>query len=229
MIKQIHLKQCDSTQDILKEQLSAGVSETVLVSTDRQVKGRGRGTHSWDDLPGSLCFSFSLTPHPVNSLSSLEVSLLVLEYFKEKGKTLLLKWPNDLWSSENKKCGGVLLQGSKDIYLAGIGLNLFSDNPQYGGIYEDKNTFDKKTLAAEIAEYILSHRIKDRESLQKRWLASCGHLNARVEISEGETHKKGIFKGIGEYGEAIVETDNGLEQFFNGSLRLSDDSLGDGV
>lgn len=229
MIKQIHLKHCDSTQDILKEQLSATSHEGVLVSTDRQLKGKGRGSNSWEDLPGSLCFSLSLKPHPVTSLSALEVSLLIVDFFALKGKTLFLKWPNDLWTPEKKKCGGVLLQGSKDLYLAGIGLNLFSENAEYGGIFEEKSSLEKESLAAEISEFILTHRISEKETLQKRWLKACGHLDASVQIIEGDSRTLGVFKGIGEHGEAILETETGLAQFFNGSLRLRDDSLSDGV
>lgn len=229
MIKQIHLSKCDSTQDVLKEQLSDSTIEGILVSTDHQVKGRGRGTHSWESLPGSLCFSLSLHPHPVTSLSSLEVSLIVRDYFETKGVELLLKWPNDLWTKDKKKCGGILLQGSKNLYMAGIGLNLFSGDSEFGGIFLEEEAFDKKNLAREIAEFILSHRIESREGLQKRWLAVCGHSDAHVRIIEGESVSEGLFKGIGEHGEAVLETASGLESFFNGSLRLGDDSFGDGV
>lgn len=228
MIKQIHLKQCDSTQDILKEQLTSDPVEGILVSTDQQTKGRGRGNNSWVDLPGSLCFSLSLKANPTTSMSALEISLLIVDFFKVKGIDLQLKWPNDLWTSRKTKCGGVLLQGSKDIYLAGIGLNLYSDIPDYGGIYQEKN-FDKEALSEEISRFILSQRIQDKKELQTRWLKACGHLNAKVQILEGENSSEGIFRGVGEHGEAILETELGLKQFFNGSLRLRDDSFSDGV
>lgn len=229
MIKQIHLTHCDSTQDVLKEQLSETPELEILVSTDHQTKGRGRGTHSWEALPGSLCFSLSLKPHPLTSLSSLEVSLLVQEFFKTKGASLSLKWPNDLWTQERKKCGGVLLQGSKDLYLAGIGINLYSEIPHYGGVFKNDQGFKKESIAREISEFILTHRIQDSDTLKRRWLNVCGHRNAYVKIIEGEKSTEGIFKGIGEYGEAVLETENGIESFFNGSLRLRDDSFSDGV
>jgi BirA family transcriptional regulator, biotin operon repressor / biotin---[acetyl-CoA-carboxylase] ligase len=229
MIKQIHLKQCNSTQDILKEQLTNDPREGVLVSTDQQLQGRGRGTNSWQSLPGSLCFSLSLKSHPTTSLSALEVSLLLVDYFKLKNVELQLKWPNDLWNLHKKKCGGVLLQGSKEIYLAGIGLNLYSEDSDFGGIFQEEIDSDKKVLAQEISQFILSHRVQDKSNLQERWLSVCGHLNSAVEMTEGDMKSTGIFKGIGDHGEAILETDEGLKQFFNGSLRLRNDSLGDGI
>lgn len=219
MIKQIHVDACDSTQDLLKEQTDRG-NETLLVSTNKQVRGRGRGTKQWEDLPGSLCFSLTIEPHKILSMTALEVSVLVARFFEYEGCKLGLKWPNDLWDSRGMKCGGILVQGSGNNLIAGIGLNLFSDHPDFGGVYRESFQFDKKSWSYRIAEFIIVNRYSDSDSLRKDWELRCQHLGENVTITEGNEVAEGIFSGIGQSGEAILSMNDGKKSFYNGTLRL---------
>lgn len=222
MIRQIHVNECNSTQDILKEQLSLSTQEEeILVSCENQVSGRGRGENIWNAMPGTLCFSLNIKPHPVMSYTALELSVLVARFFENKGAQLKLKWPNDLWNHEMKKCAGILVQGSQNQLAAGIGLNIFSKDPAYGGIFSEESGLNKKALAKEISEFILSHRYQNMKDLQKDWLIRCGHLNQMVTVTENGEVSEGIFQGIGEFGEALLCINAETRKFFNGSLRLS--------
>lgn len=222
MIKQIHLIECNSTQDILKEQLSLTSSnESILVSCENQIQGRGRGENKWSAMPGTLCFSLNIKPHSVMSFTALELSVLVSRFFEKQNINLKLKWPNDLWNTDLKKCGGILVQGINNHMCAGIGLNLFSDENELGGIFSHKENFSKQELALSISEFILQNRYQDARSLQKDWLTRCGHLNQMVTITEGGERSEGIFQGLGDYGEALVCINSQTMKFFNGSLRLS--------
>lgn len=221
MIKQIHLNQCNSTQDILKEQLTKEGLEHLLVSCEHQVQGRGRGSNEWVDMPGSLCFSMSLHGHKVLSFTAIEISLLVAKFFATKKKYLGLKWPNDLWNEAGLKCGGVLVQNTGSQMLAGIGLNLFSDHPEFGGIYEEPFEFDKKEWSQEIAEYILENRYQDTEKLKKDWEKRCVHFHKKVLITENGNRFEGAFYGLGEHGEALLnDVQEGIQHIYNGTLRI---------
>lgn len=221
MKRHIHVIDCDSTQDILKEQLMAETSpEQFLVSCENQNQGRGRGENIWKAMPGTLCFSFNLKPHPEMSFTALEISVLIARYFEEKGRSLKLKWPNDLWDAEGKKCAGILVQGSNNSFLAGIGLNLFSDDKNFGGIYEDAFEIDKKSWSSDIADYILTNRYSDVRSLQSDWIRRCGHLNQMVKVTEGSEVTEGIFQGLGDHGEALICRDMKTVKIYNGSLRM---------
>lgn len=219
MIKQIHVDVCDSTQDLLKEQTNAG-NEILLVSTNKQVHGRGRGSNTWEDLPGSLCFSLTIEPHKTLSMTALEISVLVARFFEYEGCKLGLKWPNDLWDSRRMKCGGILVQGSGKNLIAGVGLNLFSDHPEFGGVYRESFFFDKKSWSLRIAEFITTHRYTDSEVLKRDWEFRCQHMGAHVSISEGSETVEGIFLGLGPSGEAFLNTAEGKKAFFNGTLRI---------
>lgn len=221
MIKQIHLEQCHSTQDVLKEQFnSMSSNETILVSCDNQISGRGRGENSWNCMAGTLCFSLNILPHPIMSFTAIELSVVIAEYFQTKGEMLRLKWPNDLWNKDLKKCGGILVQGSQKNLFAGIGLNLYSTDNEFGGVFDDKNIVDKKSLSFEIANYIFNHRILDSEKLKCLWLKRCGHMNKLVTIYDGEDSFSGQFIGIGDYGEALIQNSYGTKKIYNGSLRV---------
>ncbi len=221
MIRQIHLEHCDSTQDEIKEQLlKASSGESLIVSCENQISGRGRGENKWTTMPGTLCFSMNIDPHPVMSFSAIELSVILSEFFNNKGHKISLKWPNDLWNHDKKKCGGILVQGHQSNLLAGIGLNLWSDNKEYGGISDVTIPLDKKSLSYELADYIVQHRIYDWLELRRRWLNNCGHLKHEVRITDGEKVIEGIFTGIGDYGEALIDQNGSTLKIYNGSLRL---------
>lgn len=222
MIKQIHLNQCDSTQDVLKEQsIDPQGWEHILVSCETQIKGRGRGDNLWEAMPGTLCFSLNLQPHAIISFTALEISLLVVRFFEQKGKSLRLKWPNDIWTEEGKKCGGVLIQGHQHNFFAGVGINLSSNDQKYGGVYQGELEIDKKIYAHELAAYILNNRYNNSLTLKEDWLQRCGHLNQPVVVDEGNEVMQGIFSGLGDYGEGLLLQDSETRRVFNGSLRLT--------
>ena len=220
MEKFIHVERCDSTQDLIKEQLLQSVQNELTVSCEHQITGRGRGSNIWQDSPGTLCFSMTIRPHIQVTYTALEISLLVHHFFKMKGKEIRLKWPNDLMTLEEKKCGGVLVQNSESRYYVGIGLNLFQNESSFGGIYETSFPINKQEWVKELSDYIRSNRYSNTEDLSKDWLKSCFHLNQQVNISECDQETCGKFVGLGPYGEALLENSQGTHHLFNGSLRL---------
>jgi BirA family biotin operon repressor/biotin-[acetyl-CoA-carboxylase] ligase len=222
MIKHIHLEQCHSTQDVLKEQFNSDDEiETILVSCENQISGRGRGENNWNCMRGTLCFSINIPPHPLMSFTAIELSVIISDYFELKKSSLLLKWPNDLWNKNHKKCAGILVQGSHKNLFAGVGINLFSNELEFGGVFEEEHALDKKSIAKEIANFIMTHRIHDVEILKKKWLERCIHINKNVTIIEGEQKTAGNFIGIGDFGEALIETSYEIKKIYNGSLRIN--------
>ena len=220
MEKFIHLDFCDSTQDVIKEQLSLGHSGEMTVSCEHQIKGRGRGLNTWLDGAGTICFSMTIFPHHQTSLTALEISVLICNFFESKGKNIRLKWTNDLITPNRKKCGGILVQNFQDQYFVGVGINIFSPSPEFGGIFSALFTFDKKEWVTELSNFIRTNRFTSSEKLINDWSNKCIHLNEVVTINESDQKIKGIFKGLGNFGEALIETENGTLKLFNGSLHL---------
>ena len=221
MIKHIHLNECDSTQEVLKEQLNnSPVSECIVVSCETQNAGRGRGNNKWTSMPGTVCFSMNIEPHIVPSYTALEVSVILAKFFETKGKKIALKWPNDILNENRKKCAGVLIQGNQNYLITGVGINLFSKHEEFGAVFSSLINPDKRVWSGEMAEYINNNRYQNVEFLRQDWLTRCGHLNQMVQISEGAEVYEGVFQGIGLHGEAEVCIDGSIKHIFNGSLKI---------
>lgn len=220
MEKFVHVDRCDSTQDLLKEQLTLSPNDELTVSCEFQIHGRGRGEKQWADSSGTICFSINVTPHVVPSFTALEISLIVARFFEEKGQIIKLKWPNDLMNAELKKCGGVLIQTSGSNLLTGIGVNLYYPGEDFGGVYETAFALEKKSWVRELSAFIRSHRYGNTQELVKDWTGRCFHIEKAVKITEADQETNGIFKGLGGYGEALIDTDQGLKHIYNGTLRL---------
>lgn len=219
MEKFIHVDRCDSTQDLLKEQLTTTGNSDLTISCEHQTNGRGRGINLWQDSPGTLCFSMAIQPHKLTTFTALELSCLVADFFALKGQEIKLKWPNDLIKS-NKKCGGILIQQYENHFLAGIGLNLYQSQDAYSGVYEAPFELEKKIWSQELSNFIRSHRYSSTEELIRKWNLHCDHMNQMVKVTEGENETRGVFKGLGHHGEALLDTPEGIQHLFNGSLRL---------
>lgn len=224
MLTHWHLEQIDSTQDELERHLEAGDEngEIILVSTSRQTKGRGRGAHTWNYLNGALAFSFCMPPHPQLTWQSLEVAVCLANFFKQKFHVELeLKWPNDLYTGD-KKCGGILLKSKGKAMLIGIGINLMPDEV-WGSVFAEKRSLPdewQRNLPAQFLEFYLAHHPMEPQQIRDQWNARCVHLNRQVAIIDGDHVARGLFKGLGKHGEAVLGTSQGEDvTVFNGSLR----------
>lgn len=132
-----YLKECSSTNEMLKRAALGAPPGTVLV-TDRQTAGRGRLERSWFSQPGKD-LTFSVIFHPCllpaqAHLLSLAAALAVAEVLEKllgRLDVVKIKWPNDVLLAGKKVCG-ILLEGSLDTdrlqwVIVGVGLNVNSD------------------------------------------------------------------------------------------------------
>ncbi len=219
---QIHLDECDSTQEYFKQnwkqfQAHHPHETHFVVSTTNQAKGIGRRKATWTHFKNNLAFSFNIQAHAQMTLTSLEMGVLLCFYFQKNfGIKPYLKWPNDLINQKREKLGGLLCHLLKeDTVVVGCGLNLSmeeSEKKDYsyklppGGLLAHPPTHPqfKKTLPYKIAQFIQHNRLSQKEIMEE-WPAFCGHLHARVQIGDQANMQEGLFKGIGPQGEALLE------------------------
>lgn len=134
-----------STQSILAAHLHA-VKEPLVFVASQQAAGRGRGGNAWVSPAGCLMFSFKWRTRDATQLAFLQylVSLAVCDALGELPclsharaqqlrASVRIKWPNDLYTSDGQKIGGVLCQSSYmnetfDL-LIGVGLNVSNAAP----------------------------------------------------------------------------------------------------
>lgn len=226
-MEHIHLKECESTQDFALELLNS--KENFVISCEKQTKGRGQGTKTWDSLGNCISFSFDLKPCELISLTSLEVGVLVCMFFEKfYNITPKLKWPNDILNQENQKCGGILINNpAKSNMIAGIGINLSSNDEliidEYkvpaGFIFSQYIEINKKQICYNIAQFIHKNRLSNLNIIDE-WNSRCAHMNQTVLIFDDQQETSGIFRGIGKNGQALIEVEKDLRDFYSGSLKL---------
>lgn len=106
-----------------------------LVLTSLQTAGRGRKGNAWWSSPGALTFTIivdagelPVTPER-RPMVSLAAGLAVRDALKTHApeQAFLLKWPNDIYTGEQKICGILVEQhsiGDRQAVLIGIGINV---------------------------------------------------------------------------------------------------------
>ncbi|EPZ51787.1 biotin-(acetyl-CoA-carboxylase) ligase [Bacteriovorax sp. BAL6_X] len=215
-MKHLHFEEIPSTQSIAIEE--AHNYDQLLVSAKSQTSARGRRHNKWEDLQHSLCFSCKLKPQGKPTLLALEVAVILSNYFNDH--KLLLKWPNDIFNEDSQKIMGILVNKDDDNYIVGIGIN-------YGGLPHEKygvlkpgkelKDIDFKEIPLEIYSYILNNRLTEEEIINQ-WNKRCYHLNKEVKIIDEDSVIEGTFKGIGSFGEALIEVREQIEKAYTGSL-----------
>ena len=135
-----------STNDVAISLIKKEKKNLGCVYAETQTKGRGTHGKDWISNKGNLFISvfFHLKENypPFNEFSVIN-SLIISETIKNfcKGKTVSLKFPNDVFLNGKKICG--ILQetitfNKKNFLIIGIGMNVVS-NPKIIDLYEATN------------------------------------------------------------------------------------------
>jgi BirA family transcriptional regulator, biotin operon repressor / biotin---[acetyl-CoA-carboxylase] ligase len=130
------LPEIDSSNTELMRRAKAGQIEPTLLIAEKQTAGRGRLGREWhaladrasDTLP-ALTFSLGMPLSPLEWTGlSLAVGVSVAESLHPK---IGLKWPNDLWLSDEKsdrKLAGILIEtcalDNQRYVVIGVGINI---------------------------------------------------------------------------------------------------------
>lgn len=131
--KIIRLEEIDSTNRYLKNYREEGDEEMIVAVADYQAAGKGQGTHTWESEKGkNLLFSIKVYPHwiPVRRqfVLSMAGALAVKDALDSYVENITLKWPNDVYWSD-QKISGTLIENTIDSKgikscVFGIGLNV---------------------------------------------------------------------------------------------------------
>lgn len=237
-----YYQKLDSTNTKAWELISKTVENGTVVTTDNQLKGRGRQSNKWSSTPGkSLTFSVIMYPNAVPNqinLYPLITGLAITDCLFEYDIPAQLKWPNDILIN-GKKAGGILCEskigrGMVRSMVIGIGLNVNEDitdlpidlrNKATSLQIESGKQYQLEILLANILNH-LELRIQDKESVQlqlSNWEKRCAHLSQKVTFHSGNAIVTGIFKGLSSTGQAIITINNKELKFDSGEIVEIDD------
>jgi biotin-[acetyl-CoA-carboxylase] ligase BirA-like protein len=123
-----HIPECSSTNTIARQYAFEGSNNVDVVVTDFQTEGRGRLQRGWYSNRGeNILFSMIFRPRISAQMAPRCTLLWAASIAQELG--LLVKWPNDIFTTEGRKVAGVLCEASFEndrieYLIAGIGINV---------------------------------------------------------------------------------------------------------
>lgn len=205
------------------------VPEGTVVMTDFQTGGKGQPGNTWESEPGkNLLLSLILYPEELQPQDqffvSMAVSLGLCNYLTTLVDHCRIKWPNDIYVS-NDKIAGILIEssiiGNKfDYMVAGIGLNVNQEKFQTGKNPTSLKILTGKTLAREeVLSGLLESvnamyellRTKQNLKLRTEYLRTeyLGHLyryNEWAEFQSNKTFFIGRITDVENDGTLVIET-----------------------
>jgi BirA family transcriptional regulator, biotin operon repressor / biotin---[acetyl-CoA-carboxylase] ligase len=214
-----------STNDDVREAARAGAPAGLVVVAERQQSGRGRRGAAWVSPPGEgLAFSVLFRPLEPKALwprLSLAAGLAVAEGLDRYGVAAEVKWPNDIWIG-GKKISGILVEAGEDFVVVGIGINV--GVTEFPEALEDIATSlalecgeapELPVVLASVLERLPVWQAKigaDFDELLRRFRERCALTGKSVRLTCADGVLTGEAAGIGDGGELLVRTPDGLRR-----------------
>ena len=229
-----------STNDVVREFLSADDSRGVIVLAEEQTQGRGRRGRSWHSPAGaniylSLGWRFHGSVEKLSGLSLAIGAMLAEAVARDYAVDLALKWPNDLYYGE-RKVGGVLIellgqQNGAIPVIAGIGVNVnmppegaeaiqrpWTDLATARGAQLDRNRLAAQ-LVSQLASGLRDIEGGDMGGWLERWRQR-DFLHGRQVLVEGSPNIAGKAAGVDQNGALLVSTETGQSVAAGGEATL---------
>lgn len=191
------LQKTESTNDIalLRD------PDTVVIAGE-QTKGRGRENREFYSGRGGIYMSVAVRSEQLDRLTVRFASATARAIEQVLGKSVAIKWVNDLIVDGKKVCGILCesrVQGDKISAVAGVGINLCGEIPEYlAEIATTLNSTDEKKeeLVAKILDYFYQEW-NFMEYYRKKSIV----LGKKIEL-EGEIYEA---VGIADDGGLVLE------------------------
>jgi BirA family biotin operon repressor/biotin-[acetyl-CoA-carboxylase] ligase len=215
-----------STQDYIKELAAEDFPEGTVMQALSQTKGRGRHGREWISPMGNLYMSVLLRPETTADKAG-QLSFVAAVALSEAIDTILapghvknLKWPNDILI-DGKKAAGILLEsdmapdGRINAIIMGMGVNIHA-TPDIGiglqsvshEITVPVNKF-RDTVLEKIQKHYSSWKKNGFAPVHKAWSKQAHGLGQSLKVLSGGREYIGIFNGIDETGQLLIESDSG--------------------
>jgi BirA family transcriptional regulator, biotin operon repressor / biotin---[acetyl-CoA-carboxylase] ligase len=216
----------------------------LLVLTERQTAGRGRGTNTWWSASGSLTFSLVLGPElsaiQTESWPSIALAAAVgvceaLEALAP-GATFGIRWPNDICFGKRKICGVLpeLQTQPRPRLVLGVGINLNNATQTAPGPLRATATslIDLTGQSLDPTEALLrvltalEKRLQQLSAhdpaLPRDWDERCLLRERTVRINLDPDHVEGVCKGIDRTGALCLQTNQGIQRIYAGTINAID-------
>lgn len=241
-----HFESLASTNDRGLE-IAASLPESsvpLLIITDRQTAGRGRGRNQWFASEGVLTFSLILEPlawridPALWPRLSVAIGGAVAEALGQWATVdrPLLKWPNDVLIRGRKVCG-ILIETSPtapERLIVGIGINVANtffgapaDIAARGISLRDASPtppgpFSVLHAVLRQIDQDLTLVGEQAPELMSRWRRVCALTGRMVAIAEVDRVVSGVCAGLEDDASLLVRTESGPQRCYAGTVILMD-------
>jgi BirA family transcriptional regulator, biotin operon repressor / biotin---[acetyl-CoA-carboxylase] ligase len=232
-----YLKKTTSTMNEATKKFENGSEFPAIIIAETQTAGRGRQGRPWVDHPGTLCSTFCWRPNqPLKNIGlfTLFIALQIIEQLDPLGLLrLAVKWPNDLYSHDGKKMGGLLAEATfsanKIATLAlGVGMNICTDFSEFSSEFRPKITslqeLDPSTNATDATALICMTVLNAytafldgsyENTLPALWQKRDYLCNKKIFVKGKNETLTGIARGIDSSGQLILEKPDGERVYLN--------------
>ncbi len=201
----------------------AGAAEGYWLRADRQTGGRGRLGRAWESPLGNLYASTLVHLRPGDPPAASLAFVAGLAAYQTllplaPGRTLRLKWPNDLLL-DGHKCAGMLLERESDVVVLGIGINLAKApdlaDRQCASFHDGMAApFDPAALMTDLANAfsaaLARWRTEPLAVLLGAWEARAHASGTPIAVSLGSDERlAGRYMGLASDGALRLELENG--------------------
>lgn len=217
------LPEIESTNSYVLNHIN-NLQDKTIVAAEYQSQGRGRSNKVWvskiaTDITVSILYFFDLefSYELLPLITAISINRLLKQYRQQN----FIKWPNDIYLSDNTKVSGILLdsgiRGGKRFVVVGIGL----DNV-YG--------LDRSELLSNLVNH-MDHVLKEYSAFgfamfRQEWLDNCMHFNKKVTLyKDGQIIDSGINVDLTLDGQLVVESNGNKNQYISSSVGLRIDGM----
>ncbi|MFH0868057.1 MAG: biotin--[acetyl-CoA-carboxylase] ligase [Candidatus Woesearchaeota archaeon] len=222
MFKFYYFKTLTSTNDKAKYLAKKGLDK-IIVTANKQIKGRGRFNREWASGLGGLYMTLLLKEKDLDRAKYLALiaSLAVAKTIKKLGLDAQVKWPNDVLVNDKKICG-ILAEsifGKEKYALVGIGVNVnqtkfdkkISNTATSLKIESNKN-YDLKKIINEITKQFnilyQYYKIKDYKKIISIWKKYSHTIGRKIKVKTLAGAYSGKAIGIDKECNLILRLDN---------------------
>ena len=219
-----------STNNEAKKYLNSEDNHGYVIVTKNQTDGKGRRSNKWFSVPNkSLTFSIIINKYKIKNIQLLSIvpAIAIITAVKKiSNLQCKIKWPNDIILN-NKKIGGILIETKFDYIIIGIGLNV-NEKQNELNMEIEKNASSLKINQTSIInlELLLANILNELEkkfdtetqTLISEWEKYCNHMSKKITFHENDNIISGVFTGINQNGQAIININNQTEFISSGTI-----------
>jgi BirA family biotin operon repressor/biotin-[acetyl-CoA-carboxylase] ligase len=211
----------------------------LLVLTERQTNGRGRGANRWRSSAGALTFSLVLDTADERlsadhrSRMAIVAGLAVCEALAQLAPRAewQVKWPNDVFADGSKACG-ILCEsapGYPQRLVVGIGVNVNNSQRESGLPFAATALTDLDGLTRDQTDVLIA--VLDRfdvawnklpgggfAELAAEYRQRCLLTGRTVRVTSGQERIVGVCCGIDGRGALVLATETGSRTIVAGSV-----------